>query len=505
MTIAMKVLLINPPQIFLKSVGKPVIFFPTGLAYVASAIEEEHDVYVLDACVEGVQEVREWQDQYYLGMDFEEIGSKIKEIDPDVVGVSIVFTPTEFAGLKTASIVKKVSSDILTVIGGPHPSVVPGKILENKDVDFVVINEGEHTFPELLDCIRNKKNNFSDIEGLAFKRDGEVIINNKREFIDDLDSLKFPARHLFPMELYHKSYENGLQSRELYNINVDYTIKNRNTTIITSRGCPFLCNFCSIHLTMGRKFRKRSPENVVSEIEEVVNKCSINHLNFEDDNITADRERARKLFELMIEKNIKITWSTPNGIRADTLDKDLINKMKKSGCNRVFVAPESGVQEVVDKIINKKMNLEKIMDAVSLFSKYGIVVDASFVIGTVGEGGRCETKREILDTIKYALKLKKLGMGKAGFNIFTPLGGTKMQKFAEKANFLKLPSDATGENTGKPIIETNEFTHKELVVLAGIGNWLVNYSFKEKIIVFFRHISNPFPYFGYFLKMFFNK
>jgi len=493
----MKVLLINPPQIFLRSAGSPVLFHPTGLAYVAAALEKEHEVRILDACAESRRGVEIVEGKYCLGLGFDEIAERIETIKPDAVGISVVFSANEYAGLKTASTVKSVDKNIVTILGGPHPTVRPVETLLHPDVDYVVINEGEYTTPELIRKIEEgASHELQAVCGIGFKVENNPVLTEPRELIEDLDSLAFPARHLLPMELYHDAEKLGVKSRELYNVAVDKR-NARSTTIFSSRGCPFTCNFCSIHLTMGRRFRKRSAENVVKEIEEVVSKYGITHIDFEDDNFTFDKTRVRRICDLIIDKGLHITWSTPNGIRADIIDEDLVVRMKNSGCRRVFVAPESGVQDVVKNIINKNMSLEKVTEAVRLFAKHGIIIDASFVVGAVGKNGESETKRDIFGTIVYAMKLKRLGMNKAGFNIATPLIGTKMREYAEEANYVKVANDATESNKGKPIIETPEFTHRDLVVICGLGNWLVNYSFKEKLSTFWKHLKHPVPYLKY--------
>ncbi|MBI5788611.1 MAG: B12-binding domain-containing radical SAM protein [Candidatus Schekmanbacteria bacterium] len=496
----MKVCLINPPLSFVKSVGPPFVFHPTGLAYVAASLEKEHEVIFLDACAEGIRNTDKLDDRYYLGLKFDQIADYIRDIKPDVVGISVAFYANVFAGLKTAATVKAVDKNIITILGGPHPSIKPLETLAHPEVDYVVINEGELTALDLLRKIeQGKLDELHTVRGIGFKVNGQPVLTPPREFNAELDSLPFPARHLLPMELYHQATKFGLKSREVYNTAVgkkDASGNVRAVSMITSRGCPFTCNFCSIHLTMGHEFRKRSAENVVAEIEELVAKHNITHIDFEDDNLTFDKKRAARIFDLIIEKGLNISWSTPNGIRADVVDENLVIKMKKSGCVRVFVAPESGVPDVVKNIINKNMNLEKVTQAVRLFAKHGIIVDASFVLGSVGANGRCETKWEMLKTIIYAKKLKILGASGAGFNIAIPLFGTKLRQYAEEGNFQKLAPDGAEGNQGRFIIETPQFTYKELKVMAHFGDWVVNYTFRQKVQYFFRDLFKMLKFVG---------
>ena len=360
-------------------------------------------------------------------------------------------------------------------MGGPHVTVRPKETLMSPYVDFVVVGEGEDTMQELMEKIENGSiNNSNDllaINGIGYKKDNQPIINQRRSLIQNLDSIPFPARHLIPMEEYFKSMASKKGSRMIYTFSEGWA------SLFTSRGCPYNCNFCTINLTMGRQFRPRSPENVFAEIKQLYEKYGIRHINFEDDNLTMNKERAEKIFDLLIKNKINITWSTPNGIRVENIDENLAQKMKQSGCRRVFVAPESGVQRVVSQIIGKNLDLKKIKQAVRLFKKNGIIVDGSFVIGLIGE-----TKMDIWRTIIFALKLKRLGMNKAGIHIATPYFGTRFYDEAMQKGYLKAEPNTETLTPKEPLFGTPEWSAKELKCLHKIANWLVNSSLKDKIV-----------------------
>lgn len=476
------------------------MFQPTGLAYVAAALEGEHEVLVFDACAESRDGARLIDGKWHLGLPFDAIQARIREVKPDAVGISIAYSVNAYAGLRTAEAVKQVDRAIHTVLGGPHPSINAEATAAHPDVDFVVVNEGERTAPELFRALAAgaDRRDMTRIAGIAFKIDQRIMVTPPRPLIDELDSLRFPARHLLPMELYHRAASLGVKSRALYNIDMgdkQYYYNDRSTSIISSRGCPFHCNFCSINLTMGYKFRKRTPSNVLAELDQCVRDYGIQHFDFEDDNLTFDKNRIRNICDGIVESGHQFTWSTPNGIRADIIDEDLVIRMKKSGCRRVFVAPESGVQAVVDEIIEKNMRLSAVTNAVRLFAKHGVYIDASFVIGSVGKNGRVETKREILGTILFALKLRMLGLAKAGFNISTPLLGTSLRADAEKYGYLRAEAaDATEDNKGKPVIETPEFSNRDLIMLQSIGSFLVNYTMAERLRGLWNHRRDFYRY-----------
>ncbi len=412
----MRVCLINPPQVqHQKWGGRPRLFPPLGLAYIAAVLETEHEVNIIDANAEGWRSLRKIDDGLlFCGLSLNEIESRIKKCNPDIVGISIPFSIAKGIASQIAQIVKSIDKNVPVVVGGPHPSVRPTQTLQVPSIDYVVIGEGEHTVVELLDSVI-EDTPLKKVKGIGYKHNGEICITESREPIQDIDGLPFPARHLLPMDEYFSAFKMGRASRLMYMSN------ERWTTMFTSRGCPFHCVFCSIHLTMGRKFRPRSPDNVVQEISHLIEKYQIKHINFEDDNMTLNKKRFERICNMIVDKNLDITWSAPNGIRADTLDQKLVYAMKRSGCKRVFVAPESGVQTVVTNIIKKNLDLKSVEHAVYLLNRTGIEVDASFVIGLPGE-----TKEDIWKTIYYAVKLRKLGVKNTGFNIATPYYGTEL-------------------------------------------------------------------------------
>lgn len=488
----MKICLINPPQILHRRFGLPGIFQPLGLLYVAAVLEQEYSVEVIDGALDNAGEVRKCAGQYYLGVDFDEIGERIRTGRPDIVGISVPFSVNEASALKVAEIVKGIDRGIVTVLGGPHPTVRPGEVLSSEYVDYIVIGEGEETFPELISKLETgAPDAVRHVPGIGYKKNGTPVLTSSRPPIQDLDALPFPARHLLSMEKYFLAAKKSKDARRLYIFN------ERNASVITSRGCPYHCNFCSIHNTMGQRFRARGPENIISEIRRLAADYNIRHINFEDDNLTLDKKRAEAIFDLMIKSRLNLTWSAPNGLRVESLNEGMVEKMKLSGCKRVFVAPESGVQRVVSEIIRKDLDLRKIDKAISLFKRSGICVDGSFVIGLIGE-----TQNDIWETIKYALRLKRLGMDKAGIHIATPYYGTKLYEEARQKGFLRKDLDSSLFSTCEPLIETPEWSGEELHRLYVIANWLVNFRLRDKVIFVFYNLKDLPRYLRYLWRVF---
>lgn len=476
----MKVCLINPPQVSSTKYGRPYIFQPIGLLYVAAALEQYFSVEILDATLADWRSLKTVDGKHHLGLSFEQIAEEVHRRQPDIVGISVPFSINAQCAHSVCAQVKKVNPAIVTILGGPHPSIRPREVLADSNVDFVVRGEGELTMPELVKVIAEKQTSaqLGNVKGIGFRHNGEIVLTEPRPLIEDLDALPFPARHLVPMEEYFAAMQAGVGARTMY------TCGDKWVSLITSRGCPYTCNFCSINLVMGDKFRARSPRNVLEEIRQVMTGYGVSHFNFEDDNLTLNNSRAKELFDLLAKAGGGVTWSTPNGIRADTLDEELVVKMQQSGCKRVFVAPESGDQEVVNNIIGKNQDLGKVLTAVQLLNKHGITVDGSFVLGSIGE-----TKWNILRTIRYAKKLKKAGMNLGGFHMATPYYGTPLYDEAKRKGYLVQEEDDK-LSTWEALIETPDLSAKALCRLHKFAQWYVNLSFRQKLSSFI-HIFFP--------------
>jgi len=447
---ANRICLINPPYVIHTSWGIPNVFQPLGLAYLAAVLEKKYEVTILDACIEGWRNLKRVNGKFYMGLSYEEISSRIREISPQIVGVSVPFSISMPIAMNIATLVKKVDENIITILGGTHPTVRPEDVISHPAVDIVVIGEGEETLPELLEILdRRDYRELEKVAGIAYLKEGkELQITHPRPGIKDLDSLPLPARRLLPMEQYFASAKRGLGPRP--NICKPWA------SVITSRGCPYNCVFCSNHLTMGRKWRKRSPGQVVEELEKLVSSYGIVQIDFEDDNIALDRKRMEEICTLIIKKKLPITWYLPNGVRADNLDEQLLSKMRESGCEEIWISPESGVQRVVDQIIKKKLDLKKVEEIVKACKKSGVKVGCFFVIGFIGE-----TMEDIKKTLDYAQRLERWG-AKSSFNIATPYYGTELYRQAKQGGFLRENFNYESLCTLEAFIDTPEFKAEQI-------------------------------------------
>jgi magnesium-protoporphyrin IX monomethyl ester (oxidative) cyclase len=454
----MKVLLINPPQTFYPGSDPPAGNLPLGLMYIAAVLDKAgYKVEILDAFMTGAS-FRKIGDTMTVGMPYEEIKQEIQRRKPDIVGIANPFTCQVEHAIKVGDIVKEVDPNILTVVGGPHVPAVPVEFMEEaENIDIAVIGEGEYAMLDIAKVSEGTKK-ISDVQGIVYRKNGTITQNAPRPFIKNLDELPFPAYHLVDMEQY------------LNPSKIEYrSFKDRAISMITSRGCPFNCCFCSVHLHMGKMFRAHSVNYVISHVEHVVNKYKVKTIFFEDDNLTFDLKRFEAICDKIIEKRIKFNWETPNGIRADYLTRRLLEKMKKAGCQSVFFGIESGDQHVLDNIIDKSLNLKEVVKVAKMCKEIGLSTAAFYIIGFPGE-----KKEHMLRTVELALRLKReydVGML---LHVATPSLGTRLYKECKEKGYIQgeLTSRDFAEvrqTRGMPLISTEDFTASEVKEIAAMA------------------------------------
>jgi anaerobic magnesium-protoporphyrin IX monomethyl ester cyclase len=472
----MRVCLINPPRIQPKAWGKPNVFPPIAMASVAAVLEnKQHGVSIIDSPTEGWENLLELDEtKYRVGLSAETIRQRIADWKPDMVVVEIPFSGWSKTAFEVVSITKKFNPEISVVLFGLHPSSRPAECMENDEVDFVVIGEPENTVAELAEAIEQEKTDFRGVDGLGFRLYGKTVFTTKRAVIEDLDTLPLPARHLLPMDVYAEAVKQNPLRGE---ISKPYTI------ITTSRGCPFNCVFCTHYIVWGKKWRPRSPKNVVDEIEHVIKTYGIKQVDFADDNMTWDRERMAQICDQIVERGLRFEWFTPNGVRADTLDEGLLRKMKRAGCKKIRVAPESGVQRIVTEVAKKNLDLKKVEAAVIACKKVGIKVGCFFVLGLIGE-----TKADIEETIRYAYKLKKLGAESFIFSIAMPLYGTAFYEQAKAGGYIREGFCDYALAATEPLVETPEWSADDLMELCMRANAINRTLTRHKIA---NAIRNP--------------
>lgn len=331
---------------------------------------------------------------YSQGGDFE---ADLKEFQPNYL-VANIATPTFQSDMMAVKLAKEIVPSICTIVkGAPFLTYNTNTIYENPFIDYVIMGEAELTLKDILDGVPN-----CDILGICYRENFQPVKNDKRPFIEDLDILPFPARHLVDNSIY-KRPDNG---------KVQAVIK-------VARGCPFHCFFCLATPVSGAKVRTRSPENIVAELKECVEKYNIKNFLFWSDIFNFNREWTLELCQKIIESGLKITWSS--NTRADTMDDEMAKMMYKSGCRLVSIGVESGSQKMLDNI-GKKITLDDIRNTVKILKKNKIKIYNYFVIGLPWE-----TEETVEETIKFAIELDSNFIS---FYTATPLPGTKYFAYA---------------------------------------------------------------------------
>jgi magnesium-protoporphyrin IX monomethyl ester (oxidative) cyclase len=358
----------------------------------------------------------------------------VRSWKPDIIGVTST-TPTIYKAYNLVEAIKREFSDIPVVMGGQHTTFMYEEAL-SKGVDIVVLGEGESTANELVDTIDKDgldPSSLKKVKGIAFRDGGEIIVTGRRELIEDLDSLPYPARHLLPMERY-TLFEKPIKVIHL----------------IASRGCPYGCIFCSTSHFWGKRVRFRSPQNVAEEIEEAVYKYHTNLLVFADDELTLSKRFIYGLIDELKERKLDVTFSC--GSRVDHVDRDLLSTLYKNGCSLIYFGVESGSQETLDKI-GKKIRLEQAEKAFRLVKELKGNAMGTFVIGFPWEDVD-DMKR----TVRFAVKLDP---NYAQFTVATPYPGTVLYEVGRRDGLIE---DWNWEHftTIKPVMRGYSFTIEDV-------------------------------------------
>jgi anaerobic magnesium-protoporphyrin IX monomethyl ester cyclase len=430
----MKILLCavhNPENMRIKA-GAFGISPPLGLAYIARyLLEGGHEIKILDNNIQK------------LGKD--QIKRYISAFKPDIVGITAyTFSIKECFFL--AGWIKEVDKAIHVIFGGPHATYLPEETLSNGSVDIIVMGEGEQVMRDVVNCLQ-EKNELKNLKGVAYKtKDGRVTQREAAGLIEDLDSIPFPAYELLEMERYYSSVNRKFSGQ-------------RFGAIITSRGCPYECSFCS-HKMFGKKVRFRSPANVVDELELLVKDYGIREFIFLDDTFTIDTPRAMKICELIRKKGLDIIWSCNS--RADHASEELYIALRKAGCRSIHVGVESASQEMLISM-KKGITIEQIERSVKLAKKHVGHVVCGFIFGMPGD-----SVKRAEETITFA---KKLDPDYATFNIVIPVPGSQIFEEAVRKKLIH-PEDEKWDgylelfSPSLPVIELSEIKRKKLVALA---------------------------------------
>jgi radical SAM superfamily enzyme YgiQ (UPF0313 family) len=373
-----KIIFLTPPGgYFAERWSKKELIPALGIGYIASVLEQcGHAVKIIDPNAEE--------------LSIKDIIKKIKNYEPNLVGITFT-TENRFEAFKVAKIIKKKIPFVKIALGGPHVWRTADDTLKNLNfIDYIVRGEGELTTMELLEAIEKGKD-LKNVKGLSFRSPNGIIHNPDRELIENLNEMPFPARHLYPMEKYN------------YYINDPNKGKRKTLNLMTSRGCPFNCNFCATPSNWGRKVRYINVERIMQEIKELVNKYKAEALWFYDDTFTFNPQRVHDLCDEIIAKKLDLSWYCE--IRIDTVSRDLLKKMKDAGCFYVGMGIESASQRILNEVINKgkAFSLDKVTTVIKDCLDFGIIPNPFFIISHP-----TETYHEARKTMDYIKKLKNI-------------------------------------------------------------------------------------------------
>lgn len=359
---------------------------PLSLAYVASIAEKAgHNVIIIDAVAER--------------LSFEEVMTRLKTFSPDLLG----FTITTYGLYQNLDWIKRIKErmNVPVVVGGWHLTLYPAETLTHKEIDYAITGEADCTLPKFLRALENSEN-LRTVKGLAFKEGGKIIVNPPGDIVMNIDETPFPARHLFKNDRYH----NILTSRKNF------------TVMLSARGCPFRCIFCDLKT---KKFRMRSPENFVDEVEVCYKEFGVRSMDIYDSSFTVNKNRVYAICEEMKRRKLDIDWTVRT--RADCVDGDLLKAMREAGCNTAMYGIESGDPQIL-KNLRKDTNLEHIKEVVELTKRYGMKALGFFIVGSPGD-----TPETVDKTIGFACDLD---LDYVQFTKMTPFPNTEIYEMYKK-------------------------------------------------------------------------
>ena len=433
----------------------PAYWFPLALGYLKSNIPETHHVKILDCTLDDIPS------------DSPDLIKELKEFDPDIVGVSTA-SLTSSEAINALKVAKALKPEVITVLGGSHPTNYPEKVMKNKYIDYCFRGEADLSFAVFLNQLT--LGNFDSVDGLVYRKNGDLVKNEiKNE--DDIDKIKMPDYHALRLKTY---LDHGYNYGGFYG---------KTAPIWVTRGCPFKCSFCSAPLLNGRGIRAHSPEYLANWIEYLYHEFGIRQFSIIDDNFTFDMDYAKSFCQFIIQRvengwfSEKIYFTTPNGVRMEMLDDELLVLMKKAGWEGLTLAPESGSKKTLVRM-KKNTNLEEVPKIVNRVRTAGLKVRAFFMIGYPGE-----TLEDLKDTVKLIRKcmLDSIIVGR-----FVPLPGTPI--YDELVELGEIPEDYIPPQTFSMFTPFQQRTRHKIYNPAGFERFnLFWFLLREHVFLAFRN------------------
>ncbi len=390
------ILLINPSmeELYKKAKVKSSVpkYFPLNLLTIATPlVEKKHNVKLLDL---------------NFATDLKEsVIKSLDEFSPDYVGITFT-TPLYSQSLKIVSIIKNYKKDVIIVAGGVHVTSDCEDTMKNSKIDISVIGEGDFKLLEIVEST-----DISRIKGIAYKKGNKITINEREQYLKNLDIIPFPSTGLIRIDDYHVPHT--------------YCKQNPVFPLETSRGCVYGCIYCNKSV-FGRTFRFKSVKRVIEDLKKIVD-LGYKEVHIIDDGFTTNINHAKEICRSIVQEKVELHFNCPNGIRADTIDSELLELMKKAGFYRVAFGVETGSQKILDNIA-KNLKIEDIVEAFKICRKVGIETTAFFMFGLPGE-----KEEDLKKTIKFAKSLKP---DIAKFDIMVPLPSTPIFEEWKKKGYI---------------------------------------------------------------------
>jgi len=392
---------------------------PLGLTYVAASLEKaDFQVQILD--------------NYNLRKPIEEVKKEVRRLEPEIVGItcgSVTYRPC----IETAKAVKEAIPSCKIVVGGWQPTYMPESLLQHKEIDYLVMGEGERAMAELADSITKgeKESDIAEIAGVAYRHNGKTVMTPPK-FIEDVDQIPFPARHLLSMDIYDRAAP-YFDSKPMDHMNV-------------VRGCPHNCAYCETKKLWGSRVRAFSPARVVAEIKHLAENFGTRGVYFVGDNFTINKKRTAELCRLMRKEKLDIEWVCDS--RVDMVSRELLKEMKAAGCRTIWFGVESGSPRILEKL-NKKVTMEQVTHTFRLCKEEGIHIACSFMLGLPGE-----TIKDMEATFKFA---RKLDPDWCQFNVYVAVPGSALyNEVMENRLYDRVEDFVT-------YVKTDEFDYETVV------------------------------------------
>jgi radical SAM superfamily enzyme YgiQ (UPF0313 family) len=435
----MRVAIIAPPYPLEEAPAPPL-----GVSYVAAAFAAAGaEVKILDYIV-----------SRYTPEKFK---AELDAFQPDAVGATSV-TLNFYGAADIVRTAKRHNPDIVTLMGGPHVSFdAENTLAAYPEIDLIVRGEGERTIAELSPLLRDRKA-WAGIKGITFRKNGGMVATPQREFIEDLDTLPLPARHLLPLSRYSA---------------MGYPI-----SIITSRGCPYSCIFCQGRRMVGNRIRKRSAARIVDEIEQILS-YGIDRINVADDLFASDKARVSEVCGEISKRGLSFTWSA--FARVNTVDRETLQIMKDTGCDSVSFGVESGNPDML-KRIRKNITLDQARQAVKLCNEVGMLAHTSFMVGLPGESP--ETLEE---TKQFAASLGSL----YGYHFLAPFPGTTVREEVDAYDLEILTHDWSRYDANSAIVRTSALSPEQINAFVGEFEGIINECWKNQVRGYYDKTNTP--------------